>query len=302
MMVFLLALMSLLGNIGTLLLRHCFGNRRGTTTSDVTEMFVSHLSVCNCMMGVYLAILSVADQLQGVDYLWTERAMRSSSWCVVSCVLFLLPSEVSVFIVTITTLERCWVVSGPHVNMKTRKLSVLLCIGSWISGFVLASVPAAWTSLISSGACIPSLVPVPGQQRVHHYAVGVLVVLNAVLMSTTLVGQGCIYATAFRNEVTLVVERERVRYLILALRVMTIAVTDACAWFLVALLTLLISQGVLLSTDVSFTSILLAMVTKPCINPYLYLYRVVQERRRQTRQQQLTQWLMKNGSGNKHPT
>ena len=105
MMVFLLALMSLLGNLGTLLLRHRFGKRRRKTTSDVTELFMSHLSVCNCMIGVYLAILSVADQLQGVDYLWTERAMRSSSWCVVSCVLFLLSSEVSVFIVTIATLE-----------------------------------------------------------------------------------------------------------------------------------------------------------------------------------------------------
>ena len=192
--------------------------------------------------------------------------------------------------------------SGPHVNMKTKRLSVLLCLGSWVTGLVLASVPAAWTSMISSGACIPSLVPVPGHQRVHYYAVGVLVVLKAVLVSPTLVGQGYIYATACRNEVTLIVDRERLRALILALRMMTIAVTDACAWFLVALLTLLTLQGVLLSTDVSATSTLLAMVKKPCINPYLYLYREVQERQRQTRQQQLTQWLMKNGSGNKHPT
>ena len=290
-LVFLSSLVSLLGSLGSLFTRYCFCSSRRNPGKDATGLIVSHVNVCHCVMGVYLAVLAVADQLQGGDYVWTERVWRSSSWCSVSGFLFLLSSEVSVFVVTIATVERCWVLFSPHGNVKTRPVSALLCLFSWITGFVLTSMPAAWTVLSSSGACIPSLVPLPGQQHVHHYSVGVLVVLNGVLMLLASVGQCCIYLTVCRNETAIIVDSEGCRDLLLALRIMTVCVTDACAWFLVAALTLLTSYGLLVSTDVSFTCIMLTMVTKPSVNPYLYLYSVFLERRRQTLKQRLIQRL-----------
>ena len=287
--------MSTLGNFVSLTLRHCIHFRKGIRI-EATGIFVSHLSACNSVMGLYLAMLTVADYVHGGDYLWREKAWRSSSWCIICGFLFMLSSQVSVFIVTIATLQRCWVLSRPHDNVKTRTVSMLLCFVSWVAGFVLASMPAAWTSFRSSGACIPPLVPLPGQQHVHHYTFGVLVVLDGVLMLLMLVGQGCIYAAACRNEMTLILDREGSRNLILALRMMTISVTDACSWFLVVGLVLLTSHGVITSVDVSFTSTMLAMVTKPSCNPYLYLFSVCLERRRQTLQQRLIQWLRKTGT------
>ena len=261
-------------------------------------MFTSHLNVSNCMMGVYLAVLSVADQLHGRDYLWKERAWRSSPWCILSGFLFHLSCQTSVFVVTIATVERCWVLSRPRGDVKTFKVSALLCLISWITGFVLASVPAAWTSFNSTGACVPSLLPLVIQYHVHLYTVGVLVVLNGLLMSLTILGQGYIYATACRKEMSLIFDREASSDLRSALRMTPVSVTDACSWFVVVLM-LLTSHGFLTSSDVRFTSTLLTMVTKPSANPYLCLLAVFLERRRETSRKRLLHWLRKNDDVNK---
>ena len=292
-LVLLLALTSLAGNLASLVIRHCSREKRVKTTNDVTGMLVSHLSVSNGVMGVYLAMLVVADQLQGGKYLWRERAWTSSAWCRVAGFLFLLSSQVSVCIVSVASLERCWILSRLHGNVNTKKVSTLLSFVSWIAGFTLAAVPATQTSASSTGPCIPSLVLVPGQQRVHPYVIGVLVVLNGTLMLLTVCGQVCIYAISCRNEMALIFNREGSKDLIMALRMMPISVTDACAWFLVTVLTLLTSHGILMSGDVSFTGTVLAMVTKSSLNPFLYLLSVYLERRQLKHQQRLIQLLRK---------
>ena len=260
---------------------------------------MSNLNVCNCVMGVYLAMLAVADQLLGGDYLWRERSWRLSPWCTMSGFLFMLSSEVSVFVVFIVTFERCWVLSGFNRFVTTKKVSTLLYFISWITGLVLASIPAVWTTSSSSGACMPALVPLPGQHRVHHYPVGVLAVLNCLLMFMVVCGQAYIFKTASRNETALLLNSEGSRDLVLALRVMTISVTDACSWFLVATLMSLTSCGFLTSVDVSFTTTVFTMVTKPWVNPVLYLFALFRERRRQTLQQRLLQWLKTKDISNK---
>ena len=272
-LIFLFCLMSLIGNLVSLIVRHCC-HQSGRTTNDATGVFVSNLNVCDCVMGVYLAMLAVADQLLGGDYLWRERSWRVSTWCTLSGFLFMLSSEVSVFIICIVTFERCWVVSGFKCFVTTKKVSTLLYFISWMSGLVLASIPAAWTTFSSSGACIPSLVPVPGQHRVHHYAIGVLAVLNCLLMSMVVCGQAYIFKTVSRNKTALLLNSKGSKDLVLALRVMTISVTDACSWFLVAMMMSLTSRGFLESVDVSFTSTVFIMVKKPWVNPLLYLVSV----------------------------
>ena len=93
--------------------------------------------------------------------------------------------------------------------------------------------PAVWASFTSCGACIPSVVPLSGQPHMHHYTIGVLVVLNVGLMFLTVVGQGFIQARASRKERTVIVDWEGSRDLALAHPLRTIAVTDACSWFVV---------------------------------------------------------------------
>ena len=140
------------------------------------EAFVTHLTVSNCVMGLYLVMLDVADQLQDVDYLWKEPTWRSSSWCAMIGFLFLLSSQVFVIVILLGTVERCWALSHPRGHVKARKVSVLLCPFCWVTGFALASTPPAWTSFRNSGACILPLVPLSKQQRIHNYNSAVLLV------------------------------------------------------------------------------------------------------------------------------
>ena len=276
---FLLALMSSAGNVASLVLRHYF-RHRGRTSKNATSAFVSHLSVCNCVTGVYLATLAVADHLLGGDYLWREHAWKTSSWCTMAGFLFLLSSEVSVFIVFTATVEHCLAVFHPVRSAGTKKVLVLLCM-SWVTGTMLAAIPVTSVRSVFSATavCMPPVVPLSEQHGVHHYTTAVLVVVNCAFMLLTIVGQGFIYAKVCKKEMDLMFDRQGSRELILAVRVMNIAITDACAWFLIPTMLVLTSGGYVTSVDAGHSVIALAMVTKPSVNPCLYVANVILERR-----------------------
>ena len=68
-------------------------------------MFVSHLCVADFLMGVYLALVGVADRMYQRTYLWNEATCRHSPMCKVAGLCSLLSSEVSA-IVCLITLDR----------------------------------------------------------------------------------------------------------------------------------------------------------------------------------------------------
>ena len=293
--VFLLALTALLGNSFSLLVCHCLAwgrRRRGEREPGrVTSVYELHLNVCNGIMGVYMATLAVAGQLFGEEFWRRERAWRSSAWCAMAGFTFLMSSQVSVFIVATATVERCWVMTRARCSGKcARKVSACNCFLSWTCGAVLACVPAAssW-NLFDNSVCMLSVVPLTAGQLVHDYAAGVLVVLNSVLMAVVALGQGYLLFMLRQNDMALIFDAEGSQDLRQAKRLMNVSVTDACTWFLVATVTLLTSRGVWTSGEGGFTITMFAMVTKPSVNPFMYLLNVVREHRKQTLQQRLLQ-------------
>ena len=263
-------------------------------------MFVSHLCLCKSVMGVYLAVMGVTDQLFSGVYLWRDRTWRFSSWCTMSGFLFLLSSQVSVFLILCMTLDHCvtFLWGGRGID-RTRKVSLLMCAVSWIGGAVLAIVPATlqWNDFSQTSLCIP--LPVPQDQVAgHRYAFGLLVVLNTMLMLITAAGQTYIYIIIRNNTLAFFVDNQKTRDLTVARRCVSLAVTDACCWFLVALWALVTSQGVSVPEDVKSMAVF-AIFASSALTPYLYLLNLASERRKQIQKQRLLKRLGQRMAGKK---
>ena len=282
--VFLLAAVTVLGNWTNLVI----ATRRRQVDRN-SSVFAPHLFLSKSVMGVYLAVLSVADQVYSGDYLWRDVAWRSGSWCSMCGFLFFLSSQVSVFVVVCMTLERCavlaWADRSAHCG---RMVKPLMCVGSWVGGAVLATVPAAspWNDFSQTSLCVP--LPVSqGRLSGHPYALGVLVVLNTTLMLLTAAGQTYIYVTVRRNFMVCFVDSQRSREFAAARRLLSVAVADACCWFVFALWVLLTSQGSFVSSNVTSVMAVFVVYVNSALTPYHYLLNIALERNTQLQRQRL---------------
>ena len=286
-LVSVLAAVSLLGNGASLIVRRWVVSWRRLAQQSSSETFVSHLSVSNSVMGVYLAVMGVADRVHSGTYLWEDDRWRSSSWCAMSGFLFLLSSQVSVCVVVCMTLDRCAALAWTD-GATSRGRATVMCVASWLVGLALAAVPllSPWNFFPQTSLCIP--LPVAhGPLFGHCYAFGVLVVLNVSLMSLTVAGQVYISIMVRRNAMAVLVNNQRFRDLAAARRLMNIAVTDACSWFLAAFLVALASQGESLPDDITPALVAFVVPAKSAVNPVLYVMNVFSERRRQIQTQRL---------------
>ena len=147
---------SMVGNLGCLIFRHVILRRKSVGGFST---FVSSLSLADCLMGFYLSILGVADQVyRGVYYLY-EDTWVSSIPCTMSGVLSLLSSEVSAITICFVTLDRLIVLRFPFSTVRfTKKSATVTCVLIWVAGFALSLAPLSqplWEFYSQTGICIP---------------------------------------------------------------------------------------------------------------------------------------------------
>ena len=186
---------ALLGNLGCFLLRSvCF--KSGKSGFGV---FVTHLSFSDFLMGVYLAIIGVADRLFQGTYLWEDIRCRESTACKVAGFLSLLSNEVSAFIICLITLDRFLVLRFPFKSLHFKNKSAHVTCGLvWVVVALLATVPllpmtSHWSFYGQTGICIP--LPITRNDYAgDNYAYGVMIIFNFILFLLIAAGQASIYA------------------------------------------------------------------------------------------------------------
>ena len=82
-------------------------------------------------MGIYLAIILVADRLFDGEYLWHDVDFQHSGVCKLSGFVFLLSSVVSLFLMSLLTYHSCW---RRHFKSSLTQLNVY--IGHAVAGVV----------------------------------------------------------------------------------------------------------------------------------------------------------------------
>ena len=77
------------------------------------NVFVSHLSLSDLSMGIYLSVLGGADVAYQGGYLWKDYEWRFSAACHFAGFLALMSCEVSANIMCLITLDRFLVLKFP---------------------------------------------------------------------------------------------------------------------------------------------------------------------------------------------
>ena len=275
------ASMSILGNTGSFIYRLCSKERTSKVGFDV---LVTNLSVSDFLMGVYLVIIGAADRLYHGNYIWHDKAWKSSVFCQVAGCLSLLSSEVSAFIICLITLDRLLVFRYPFSAVRFRRRSAKVACGiAWALGFALAAVPllpmtSHWRFYGQTGICIP----LPITRNIvsgRKYSFAVMSVLNLFLFVLIALGQLFIFLSVRHNSMATDPTRQS-RDVAIARTLATIVLTDFLCWFPIGLLGLLASLGVSIPDEVNIGIAIFVLPLNSALNPFLYTLNMQVERRR----------------------
>jgi hypothetical protein len=263
-------------------------------------VFVTHLSISDLLMGVYLAVIGIADRLYSGTYLWNEHSWRHSAACSLAGFLSLLSCEVSALIMCLVTLDRFLVLRFPFSQIRFRARSahvaslVVWCVGLALATIPLLPVTSHWQFYSQTAICIP--LPItnndfPGQP----FSFAVIIVLNFVLFLCISVGQVVIYWSVQANSMsptTTTTTTTKTKDVTIARRLITVAMSDFLCWFPIGLLGLLAWQGVPIPPEVNVVMAVLALPLNSALNPFLYTLNVIMERRRRARDERLRRFIV----------
>ncbi|KAL8615353.1 hypothetical protein ACOMHN_023073 [Nucella lapillus] len=268
--------------------------------------FVLHLCSSDLCMGIYLAIVGVADHYYRNVYIWKDTAWKSSSACSVAGFLSLLSSEVSAILICLITLDRFLVLRFPFSDVRFTVFSAhVACCLVWGVGLFLALIPllpvtSHWGFYRQTGICLPlpfTSVDFPG----HAYSFTIMIVFNFVLFLFIAVGQACIYWSVRAGALALAAHggsgihggrSAAAKDVTMARRLVAVAVSDFLCWFPLGVLGLLASAGRVFPAQVNVAAAIVVLPLNAAINPALYTLNVLLERRQRARQRRLLQRLL----------
>ena len=287
------ATLSLLGNIASFMIQII---KRTMAQKNSIGLLLVHLTVCDFLMGIYLAVILVADGLFDGDYLWHDVDFRHSGVCKLSGFVFLLSSVVSLFITSLLTYQSCW-----RLYLKSSLTQLNVYIGHavagviWCTGILLAVVPlfptySSWRFFSQSGLCVP--VPKSSLNGLgHDYRVGVLVILNLVLSTLSCIAHVLIlyalktYTVTAENPTGSSPTMRRAR------RVFWMTLTHCLCRLSFAVTDLLFSRDDTISKEIRVTTLMTLLPVSSAAAPWLYALGVVMERRRNEERERLMKQL-----------
>ena len=292
-LLWLMSLSSLFGNVGSLVFRLLIVKNSMKTGFNV---FVTQLNVSDVLMGVFLAMVGVADFIYRGKFLWYDLAWMSSVACKLAGFLCLMSSEVSAFIICLITLDRLIVLRFPFSQLRFEPRSAAVAAGlAWVTGISLAAVPllpvtAHWHFYSQTGICIP--LPITRQDFPgRDYSFAVIIVFNVILFLFIAVGQAFVYSTVKDNSVATASTTSKSHDLTVARRLLTVVVSDFACWFPIGLLGLLAFRGVAVPSEVNVLMAIFVLPLNSALNPFLYTFNMIMERRRKRKEAKLLKWL-----------
>nr|KAG5687359.1 hypothetical protein BaRGS_025365 [Batillaria attramentaria] len=249
------------------------------------------------MMGVYLAVIGVADRLYMGDYLWNDVMWKGSVFCKAAGFLALVSCEVSAFIITLITLDRILVIRFPFSELHFRKFSAnLACAVVWVVCGILAVVPlfpvtSHWEFYSQTGICLP--LPItrndfPG----HSYSFSIMIILNFVLFVVIATGQVFVYWSVRANVMAASDTTRQSQDLTIARRLITVAASDFLCWFPIGLLGMLAVEGMPIPGEVNVAIAIFVLPLNSALNPFLYNLNMILERRRKRHEEHLKKVLL----------
>ena len=292
----LLAVTALLGNFVSFVVRVLI---KRTSCLSSRAVFVTHLSVANFGMGVYLGIVGVAGRVYRGVYVWQDASWRHSEMCKAAGFLYTFTSQASTFLLSLLVLDRVLALLLP-LPLPSRQ-RVRFSAGSahaaasavWGGSFLLAAVPLfppQWEFYTLKGTCSPLPFTSRGFAGGQDYALAVFTALNSTVI--LLIAVGLVLITARTRRWTIIVsDRDEVEssadtgvyYLLLAVQLL-------CRFFSDLVVTLVFLDYAF-ADDIIVGSALVVLPLGSALSPVLHVLSSWLERRRRAVEERLLKLL-----------
>nr|KAG5709265.1 hypothetical protein BaRGS_018017 [Batillaria attramentaria] len=120
-----------------------------------------------------------------------------------------------------------------------------------------------------------------------------MIVLNFTLFLLIAAGQAAIFRSV-RANVLAIDKNQKSKDITIARRLISVAVSDFLCWFPIGLLGLLASAGVPVPGEVNVVMAIFVLPFNSALNPFLYTFNLLMERRREKREKKLLMSLAAN--------
>lgn len=241
--------------------------------------FVTHLSISDFIMGVYLGIIAIADLYFRDVYIWEEISWRKSVVCNIAGFLSTFSIEVSTIFIALIALDRFLVIRYPFGQFRIAGRSVIVCCCvTWLFGFFVAMFPLLpffnhMNVYNTNGMCLG--LPLTHYQRSgREFAIAVFIFLNFFMFILIAFSQVVIYRTvsAMRiNETSLRnTNSRRSQDLAVAKNLAVVAITNFLFWSPIGVMGIMVQCGYSISVEAYAWSAVIVLPINSVINPLLY--------------------------------
>ncbi|KAG8223475.1 hypothetical protein J437_LFUL001969 [Ladona fulva] len=267
-------------------------------TNQVHSFLITNLAIGDFFMGAYLLVIASVDAHYRGAYIIHDASWRSSELCQLAGFISTFSSELSVFTLTVITLDRFLVIIFPF---RVRRLEMpktrLIMAGGWIGAAFLSGLPLMQIDYFRnfygrSGVCL-ALHITPEKPNGWEYSVFVFLFLNLVSFSIIALGYIWMYIVArTTRQAVVAVQRnhhnnhnqlsqrqlqapqqtpeQRRAESSMARRMTLLVATDAACWMPIILLGAASLGGVTVPPQVFAWVAVFVLPLNAAINPVLY--------------------------------
>lgn len=301
----ILGISALVGNAYVIITR--FRSTPTSVVGKVQAILITNLAMSDILMGLYLLILAVMDNVISESYFWEGRAdqWRSSVACQIAGFFSVLSSETSVFLITVISVDRFFCVVFPfgkrRLGAKSTRIAASIV---WTISLLLSAIstmlnyinPDAYglsdvcvglplirkkTNLgaqfdegtfAETGLWVYQTVA-GSSQSTWRFSIGLFLGVNLVCFSITLFAYAGIFlwVRITRNQAGR--QSDARSELGMASKMLLIVGTDFCCWMPIIILGTLVQADVItLTPDVYAWLVVFVLPINSSINPYLYTF------------------------------
>ncbi|XP_030846904.1 G-protein coupled receptor GRL101-like [Strongylocentrotus purpuratus] len=296
-----IGLTSLIGNLTVLVLR-----LRQEQQLTVQTLLIMNLAVADCLMGIYMIIITSADIYFGSIYFLSAPIWRESHLCKFSSFLAFLSSECSVFTLALMTVDRfvCIIFpfGGYRLTVKSARVIMMLlwlvmCILSVIPNLVPSNLPGFYGL---SDVCVGLPLHAESEEigklefkenifnREFHfeyvvvestfrpswlYAIATFIGVNMILFIIILICYIMMFIEVKRSTQSVANTALRNREIKVARKMAFIVGTDFACWMPIIVMGILTQSGLVdLPTSLYAWSVIFIIPINSSINPILYTF------------------------------
>ncbi|XP_053204523.1 G-protein coupled receptor GRL101-like [Panonychus citri] len=242
--------------------------------NSVSSFLIANLALGDLMMGVYLIIIGSVDFTYRGQYFIHDAYWRSSKMCQLAGFISTLSSELSVFTLTVITIDRFLRITFPLKFHRFKMTNArLVILGTWIFTVILAGVPLLDIKYFDnfygrSGVCL-SLHITNQRPNGWEYSVFVFLVLNFISFTTIAIAYVWMFIVAKNTRSALRSADIRLSST-MAKRIMLIVMTDFWCWMPIIALGVISLNGVKLPPQVFAWVAVFVLPLNAAMNPILY--------------------------------